>query len=187
MYLPSIGTAAPPALGVNVAAKVPRANAQSPPTATSWLVIVMLKANRSNTPLFLARIASFPMTGGSFGGICTPLSAHNNIQRSMSPELRLDEYRLQMSLIAAVAACWSPGACLEHAACKGSAAARIQSVTLSRERLVMVSHSPIENTLEVSRRVPPNGSRLSCGRPARRRKCVGRSPCPAKGTTLRFP
>src|SRR5438067_12478063 len=34
---------------------------------------------------------------------------------------------------------------------------------------------------------PPNGSRLSCGRPARRRKAVGRSPCPARGTTLRFP
>src|SRR5881398_2441986 len=34
---------------------------------------------------------------------------------------------------------------------------------------------------------PPNGSRLSCGRLARRRKGVGRSPCPARGTTLRFP
>ena len=34
---------------------------------------------------------------------------------------------------------------------------------------------------------PPNGSRLSCGRPTRRRKGVGRSPCPARGTTLRFP
>src|SRR5436309_283104 len=34
--------------------------------------------------------------------------------------------------------------------------------------------------------VLPNGSRLSCGRPARRRKVVGRSPCPARGTTLRF-
>src|SRR5438093_6248912 len=179
MYLPSIETGAPRALGVNVAAKVPRANAQSPPIPTSWLVIVMLKANRSNTPLCLARLASFPMTGCSFRGICTPLSAHNNIQRSMSPELRLDEYRLQMSLIAAVAACWSPGACLEHAACKGSAAARIQSVTLSRERLVMVSHSPIENTLEVSRRVPPNGSRLSCGRT--------RSPAQGPGTTVRGP
>ena len=33
----------------------------------------------------------------------------------------------------------------------------------------------------------PNGPRLSCGRPARRRKAVGRSPCPARGTTLRFP
>src|SRR5947207_14210238 len=33
----------------------------------------------------------------------------------------------------------------------------------------------------------PNGSRLSCGRLARRRKAVGRSPCPARGTTLRFP
>src|SRR5947199_206863 len=33
---------------------------------------------------------------------------------------------------------------------------------------------------------PPNGSRLSCGRPARWRKAVGRSPCPARGTTLRF-
>ncbi len=33
---------------------------------------------------------------------------------------------------------------------------------------------------------PPNGSRLSCGRLARRRKGVGRSPCPARGTTLRF-
>src|SRR5437879_2590769 len=32
----------------------------------------------------------------------------------------------------------------------------------------------------------PNGSRLSCGRLARRRKGVGRSPCPARGTTLRF-
>src|SRR5207247_6460389 len=32
----------------------------------------------------------------------------------------------------------------------------------------------------------PNGSRLSCGRLARRRKIVGRSPCPARGTTLRF-
>jgi len=34
--------------------------------------------------------------------------------------------------------------------------------------------------------LPPNGSRLSCGRLARRRKIVGRSPCPARGTTLRF-
>ena len=32
----------------------------------------------------------------------------------------------------------------------------------------------------------PNGSRLSCGRLARRRKAVGRSPCAASGTTLRF-
>src|SRR6266566_3021656 len=32
----------------------------------------------------------------------------------------------------------------------------------------------------------PNGSRLSCGRLARRRKAAGRSPCPARGTTLRF-
>src|SRR2546430_10191998 len=29
-----------------------------------------------------------------------------------------------------------------------------------------------------------NGSRLSCGRLARRRKGVGRSPCPVRGTTL---
>src|SRR6266705_2482997 len=33
---------------------------------------------------------------------------------------------------------------------------------------------------------PPNGSRLSCGRLARWRKSAGRSPCPARGTTLRF-
>ena len=33
----------------------------------------------------------------------------------------------------------------------------------------------------------PNGSRLSCGRLARRRKDAGRSPCPARGTTPRFP
>src|SRR5437773_832528 len=33
---------------------------------------------------------------------------------------------------------------------------------------------------------PPNGSRLSCGRLARRRKAVGRRPCPIRGTTLRF-
>jgi len=32
----------------------------------------------------------------------------------------------------------------------------------------------------------PNGSRLSCGRPARWRKAGGRSPCPARGTTLSF-
>src|SRR2546422_2393950 len=32
----------------------------------------------------------------------------------------------------------------------------------------------------------PNGSRLSCGRLARQRKVVGRSPCPARSTTLRF-
>src|SRR5437867_3001681 len=32
----------------------------------------------------------------------------------------------------------------------------------------------------------PNGSRLSCGRLVRRGKTVGRSPCPARGTTLRF-
>src|SRR5438067_4295016 len=32
----------------------------------------------------------------------------------------------------------------------------------------------------------PNRSRLSCGRPARQRKGGGRSPCPARGTTLRF-
>src|SRR6266702_3179603 len=34
---------------------------------------------------------------------------------------------------------------------------------------------------------PPNGSRLSCGRPARRRKAVGRSPCPARGTNTPLP
>src|SRR5436190_18614206 len=34
---------------------------------------------------------------------------------------------------------------------------------------------------------PPTGSRLSCGRLARRGKGGGRSPCPARGTTLRFP
>src|SRR5207248_11350363 len=39
----------------------------------------------------------------------------------------------------------------------------------------------------IASRVTPNGSRLSCGRPARRRKAAGRSPCPARGTTLRFP
>src|SRR5437588_49739 len=33
---------------------------------------------------------------------------------------------------------------------------------------------------------PPNGSRLSCGRLAHRRKGAGRSPCPPGGTTLRF-
>src|SRR6266571_4008825 len=33
---------------------------------------------------------------------------------------------------------------------------------------------------------PPNGSRLSCGRLPCRRKIVGRRPCPARGTTLRF-
>jgi len=33
-------------------------------------------------------------------------------------------------------------------------------------------------------RSPPNGSRLSCGRLARRRKGSGRSPCLARGTTL---
>ena len=33
---------------------------------------------------------------------------------------------------------------------------------------------------------PPNGSRLSCGRLARRRKGVRRQPVPARGTTLRF-
>src|SRR5437773_1679116 len=35
--------------------------------------------------------------------------------------------------------------------------------------------------------LPPNESRLSCGRLARRRQASGRSPCPARGTTLRFP
>src|SRR5207237_10535789 len=33
----------------------------------------------------------------------------------------------------------------------------------------------------------PNGSRLSCGRLARRRKAMGRQAVPARGTTLRFP
>ena len=33
----------------------------------------------------------------------------------------------------------------------------------------------------------PNGSRLSCGRPARRRKGVGRSPCPARGNNTPIP
>src|SRR5205814_5808489 len=33
----------------------------------------------------------------------------------------------------------------------------------------------------------PNGSRLSCGRLDCRRKAAGRSPCPVRGTTLRFP
>src|SRR5437660_342042 len=33
---------------------------------------------------------------------------------------------------------------------------------------------------------PPNGSRLSCGRPARWRKVMGRQSMPANGTTLRF-
>src|SRR3989442_8246264 len=35
--------------------------------------------------------------------------------------------------------------------------------------------------------VPPNGSRLSCGRLARRRKVVGRSPRARHGTTQRSP
>jgi len=34
---------------------------------------------------------------------------------------------------------------------------------------------------------PPNGSRLSCGRPARRRKAVGTSVRARQSTTLRFP
>src|SRR5205814_1961680 len=33
---------------------------------------------------------------------------------------------------------------------------------------------------------PPNGSRLSCGRLARRRKVVGRQSVPARAQTLRF-
>src|SRR5204862_7813063 len=33
---------------------------------------------------------------------------------------------------------------------------------------------------------PPNGSRLSCGRPARRRKGGGRQSVPARAQTLRF-
>src|SRR6266516_1655986 len=33
---------------------------------------------------------------------------------------------------------------------------------------------------------PPSGSRLSCGRPTRRRKGAVRRPCSARGTTLRF-
>ena len=36
------------------------------------------------------------------------------------------------------------------------------------------------------RAVPPNGSRLSCGRLARRRKAVGRQSVPARAQTLRF-
>ncbi len=35
--------------------------------------------------------------------------------------------------------------------------------------------------------VPPNGSRLSCGRPARRRKGVGRSPWPRQGHNTPLP
>jgi len=35
--------------------------------------------------------------------------------------------------------------------------------------------------------VQPNGSRLSCGRPARRRKGVRRSPCPAQGHNTPLP
>src|SRR6266496_3071437 len=34
---------------------------------------------------------------------------------------------------------------------------------------------------------PPNGSRLSCGRPARRRKAAERSPCPARDTNTPLP
>ena len=33
----------------------------------------------------------------------------------------------------------------------------------------------------------PNGSRLSCGRPARRRKSVGRQSAPTRAQILRFP
>src|SRR5438094_8230784 len=35
--------------------------------------------------------------------------------------------------------------------------------------------------------LPPNGSRSSCGRLARRRKGVGRSPCPARGHNTPLP
>src|SRR6266571_4702545 len=43
---------------------------------------------------------------------------------------------------------------------------------------VIVCHAPDGGML-------PNGSRLSCGRLARQRKSAGRSPGPARGTTLR--
>src|SRR5207248_1304341 len=36
-------------------------------------------------------------------------------------------------------------------------------------------------------RLPPNGSRLSCGRPARRRKAVGRKSVPRQGHNTPFP
>src|SRR5438105_8503041 len=45
-----------------------------------------------------------------------------------------------------------------------------------RERKTMVGHGEL---------TPPNGSRLSCGRLARRRKGGGRQSVPARGTTLR--
>src|SRR4030095_1396545 len=49
----------------------------------------------------VVRICPFPIMGGEPGGICTPSSVHKEIQRSTSPELRLEAYWLQMSLIAA--------------------------------------------------------------------------------------
>src|SRR5213594_241806 len=67
------------------------------------------------------------------------------------------------------------------------AASRHSLARLSARR---PAHSPYKESLAKGcvrgGSAPPNGSRLSCGRPARRRKVVGRSPCPARGTTLRF-
>ena len=47
-----------------------------------------------------APICSLPMTGGEPGGICTPSSAHKAIQRSASPDLRLEAYSSQISFTA---------------------------------------------------------------------------------------
>src|SRR5438093_1461209 len=67
-----------------------------------------------------------------------------------------------MSLVAAVTAFWSPGSCLEHAAWKGNAAARIQSVRLRRERLVIVTllsktRSKYHNTCRLTARASAAG------------------------------
>ena len=71
---------------------------------------------------------------------------------------------------------------------------RIQVLGIETDELLAIERqaTPLtpfsrKESQELSESGPlPNGSRLSCGRLARRRKDTGRSRCPAGGTTLRF-
>ena len=75
----------------------------------------------------------------------------------------------------------SPDACAKTAAGKASVIPSIiTSLALIGALLASIlADGPRRSSL-------PNGSRSSCGRNAHGRKSMGRSPCPARGTTLGF-
>src|SRR6266487_2526142 len=61
---------------------------------------------------------------------------------------------------------------------EGTWAKLAEAESVTPERRVVMQRGNRGIGIETSRRVRPNGSRLSCGRLARRRKGVGRRPCP---------